>query len=113
MLGGLQHYALHREAVGSGRMTEKAYHDAVLSCHSIPLEMVRAELLDLPLSRDFRPALAVRRLRCPTDIDRGSPHPFPISLEASHGRSVEPLDDPEPPPGLREPVDPRSARTRC
>ena len=55
MLGGLQHYALHREAVGSGRMTEKAYHDAVLSGHSIPLEMVRAELLDLPLSRDFKP----------------------------------------------------------
>jgi len=55
MLGGLQHYALHREAVESGRMTEKAYHDAVLSCHSIPLEMVRAELLDLPLARDFQP----------------------------------------------------------
>ncbi len=55
MLGGLQHYALRREAVGSGRMTEKAFHDAVLGCHSIPIEMVRAELLDLPLSRDFQP----------------------------------------------------------
>ena len=55
MLGGLQLYALHREAVSGGRMTEKSFHDAVLGCHSIPIEMVRAELLNKPLSRDFRP----------------------------------------------------------
>jgi uncharacterized protein (DUF885 family) len=53
MLGGLQLYALHKEAVGGRHMTEKAFHDAVLGCHSIPVEMVRAELLDLPLSRDY------------------------------------------------------------
>ena len=82
MIGGLQLFALHREAVGSGRMTEKAFHDAVLSCHSIPIEMVRAELLDLPLARDLQPALAVRRRapdRMPEEL------PLPISLEASHG----------------------------
>jgi len=55
MLGGLQLRALHREAVISGRMTEKAFHDAVLRGHAMPVEMVRAELLDLPLSRDFKP----------------------------------------------------------
>lgn len=54
MLGGLQLHALHREAVGSGRMTEKAFHDAVLRGHAMPVEMVRAELLDLPLTRDFQ-----------------------------------------------------------
>jgi hypothetical protein len=55
MLGGLQFRALHNEAVGPGRVTEKAFHDAVLRGHSIPIEMVRAELLNLPLSRDDRP----------------------------------------------------------
>lgn len=55
MLGGLQLHALHKEAVDTGRMTEKAFHDAVLQCHSIPVAMVRAELLELPLSRDDAP----------------------------------------------------------
>jgi uncharacterized protein (DUF885 family) len=55
MLGGLQLSALHKEAVGSDRMTEKAFHDAVLQGHAMPVEMVRAELLNLPLSRDFKP----------------------------------------------------------
>jgi hypothetical protein len=55
MVGGLQLYALHQEAVCSGRISEKAFHDAVLSGHSIPIEMVRAELLELPLARDFQP----------------------------------------------------------
>jgi uncharacterized protein (DUF885 family) len=55
MSGGLQLYALHKEAVGGGRMTEKAFHDAVLACHSIPVEMVRAELLELPLAREYHP----------------------------------------------------------
>ncbi len=55
MLGGLQLRALHKEAVGSGRMTEKAFHDAVLHGHAMPVETVRAELLNLPLSRGFKP----------------------------------------------------------
>jgi len=55
MLGGLQLRALHKETVGSARMTEKAFHDAVLRGNAMPVEMVRAELLNLPLSRDFTP----------------------------------------------------------
>jgi len=55
MLGGLQLRALHKEAVGSGRMTEKAFHDAVFQGNAMPVEMVRAELLNLPVSRDFKP----------------------------------------------------------
>ena len=62
MLGGLQHYALHREAVGSGRMTEKAYHDAVLS---VPLDPPRdgpgRAARPAPLAR-LPAALAIRRL---------------------------------------------------
>jgi hypothetical protein len=49
MLGGLQFRALHRELVGSGRMTAKQFHDAILRGGPMPVEMVRARLRgDLP-----------------------------------------------------------------
>jgi uncharacterized protein (DUF885 family) len=54
MLGALQFYALHKEMTGSGRMTERAFHDAVMQLNSIPVEMVRASLLGLRLARDYR-----------------------------------------------------------
>jgi hypothetical protein len=44
MLGGLQLRALHHELVGDGRMSNRAFHDAVLRQGSIPIEMVRAAL---------------------------------------------------------------------
>lgn len=54
MLGGLQLRALHRELVDSGKMTDRAFHDAVLKENSIPIEMIRASLTDQKLSRDFQ-----------------------------------------------------------
>ncbi len=54
MLGGLQLSALDKEAFGSGRVTENAFHDAVLQGHAMPVEMVRTELLSLGMSRDFK-----------------------------------------------------------
>lgn len=53
MLGGLQMRALHQQLVGTGQMTDKEFHDAVLLENSIPLEMIRASLLELPLERNF------------------------------------------------------------
>jgi uncharacterized protein (DUF885 family) len=53
LLGGLQLRALHRELVESGKMTNRAFHDAVLAENAIPIEMVRASLTRLKLSRDF------------------------------------------------------------
>jgi hypothetical protein len=53
MLGGLQFYALHRELVTSGRMTDRAFHDAILQGGRMPVEMVRARLLNQPPTRDF------------------------------------------------------------
>lgn len=44
MLGGLQLRALHRELVGSGKWTEKAFHDAVLQQNSIPIALLRQAL---------------------------------------------------------------------
>ena len=54
MLGGLQFRALRAELVGGGRMTDRAFHDAVLQSGSMPVELVRATLLKQPLPRDFR-----------------------------------------------------------
>ena len=53
LLGGLQLRALRRELVESGKMTNRAFHDAVLEENAIPIEMVRAGLTRRKLSRDF------------------------------------------------------------
>ena len=54
MLGGLQLRALRRELVESGRMTNRAFHDAVLKENRIPIEMIRASLTGQKVDRDFR-----------------------------------------------------------
>ncbi len=54
MLGGLQFYALKKEVVDSGKMTYKQYHDAILQNNMMPVEMVRAGLLNIPLQKDFK-----------------------------------------------------------
>ena len=54
MLGGLQFRALHAELVGSGRMTNRQFHDAILMGGRMPVEMVRARLTAQPLTREFR-----------------------------------------------------------
>jgi len=53
MLGGLQFRALHRELVGSARMTNRQFHDAILQGNSMPVEMVRASLTKQRLAKDF------------------------------------------------------------
>jgi uncharacterized protein (DUF885 family) len=53
LLGGLQLRALHRDLVDSGKMTNRAFHDAVLKENRIPIEMVRASLTKQKLTRDF------------------------------------------------------------
>ena len=52
MLGGLQFQALHRELVVDGTMTEREYHDAILRGGPMPVEMVRARLMDTRLPAD-------------------------------------------------------------
>jgi len=54
LLGGLQFYSLGREVVDSGKMTHRAFHDAILRENRIPVEMVRATVLKQKLSRDFQ-----------------------------------------------------------
>ena len=54
MLGALQFYALHKELVDSGKMTNRAFHDAILKENRIPVEMIRASLTGQKLTRDFQ-----------------------------------------------------------
>jgi uncharacterized protein (DUF885 family) len=56
MLGGKQFWALRQELVTSGKMTERAFHDAVLAEHSMPVAMVRAVLTGQKLTADGLPA---------------------------------------------------------
>jgi uncharacterized protein (DUF885 family) len=53
MLGGLQFRSLHQELVGSSKMTNRQFHDAILQENSIPVEMLRAVLTGQQPSKDF------------------------------------------------------------
>ena len=55
MLGGLQLRALHAEIVGAGKMTDRQFHDAVLDGGAMPIAMIRARLLGLPIPREGLP----------------------------------------------------------
>lgn len=52
MIGGLELRALHRELVDSSKMSDRAFHDAVLQGGPMPIAMVRARLANIPLTRD-------------------------------------------------------------
>jgi uncharacterized protein (DUF885 family) len=54
MLGGLQFIALHRELVGGHQLTEKEFHDGILRLGPIPVELLRASLINQPLQPDFK-----------------------------------------------------------
>jgi len=56
MLGALQLRALHGELVTPGRMTDRAFHDAILRGGPMPIELVRARLKQEKVPRDFRAA---------------------------------------------------------
>ena len=54
LLGGMQLYALHKELVGSGKMTNRQFHDSVLKLGRIPVEMIRVSLTGEKLRPDFQ-----------------------------------------------------------
>jgi uncharacterized protein (DUF885 family) len=54
MLGALQFRAMHKELVESGKMTNRAFHDAILKEGPMPVEMVRANLTGQKLTKDFK-----------------------------------------------------------
>lgn len=54
MLGALQFHTLHKELVDTGKMTNRAFHDAILKENRIPVEMIRADLTGQTFTRDFK-----------------------------------------------------------
>lgn len=54
LLGGMQIHSLYKELVQSKKMSDRAFHDAILRENRIPIEMVRAILTKQKLSRDFK-----------------------------------------------------------
>lgn len=54
MLGALQFYALHQELVGSGKMSNRAFHDAMYREGNIPVEMLRLALNGQKITRDYQ-----------------------------------------------------------
>ena len=56
MMGGLQIRALHGELVGTGKMTDRQFHDAILQGGTMPIEMVRASLTKQPLAPGYIPS---------------------------------------------------------
>ena len=56
MTGALQFRALYAELVRSGKLSPRAFHDAVLTSGNMPIELVRARLANVPLTRDSGPS---------------------------------------------------------
>ena len=54
MLGALQFYSLHQELVGSGKLTNRAFHDAMYREGNIPVEMLRLALTGQKITRDYQ-----------------------------------------------------------
>jgi uncharacterized protein (DUF885 family) len=54
MLGALQFRALHKELVSTGHMSSREFHDAILKENSIPVEMIRAKLINQELKPNFK-----------------------------------------------------------
>ena len=56
MLGALQFRALRHELIDSGKMKPMEFHDKVMQGNIMPIEMVRARMENLPLTKDWKPS---------------------------------------------------------
>ncbi|MCE7055072.1 DUF885 domain-containing protein [Algoriphagus sp. AGSA1] len=54
MIGALEFYALRDEVVNSGKMSEKEYHDLVMSQNAMPVEILRAKVTGQALKKDHK-----------------------------------------------------------
>jgi uncharacterized protein (DUF885 family) len=55
LLGALQLLDLHKELVESGKVSERAFHDAVVQANSMPIVMIRAIVSKEKLTPDWKP----------------------------------------------------------
>jgi Bacterial protein of unknown function (DUF885) len=54
LMGALQFRAMRHELVDSKKMTERQFHDAILHENAMPIEILRADLENLKLTRDYK-----------------------------------------------------------
>jgi len=54
LIGGLQIRQLHRDLVGTGKMTNRDFHDAILQQNRIPIELMRAALTNQKLTPETK-----------------------------------------------------------
>lgn len=54
MVGALEFYSLRDEVVNSGQMTEKEFHDLIMSQNSMPVEILRAKVIGNELKKDHK-----------------------------------------------------------
>jgi len=54
LTGGFEFYALKKELVDSGKMSYKQFHDAVMSLNEMPVEMIRAILINQSLNKNYK-----------------------------------------------------------
>lgn len=54
LTGGLQLMRIHHELVDSGKMTNIEFHDRVIKENHLPMEMMRATLINQKLNRDYK-----------------------------------------------------------
>lgn len=55
LLGAMQIWKVREEVLASGKMGEKQMHDAIMRNGCMPIELMRALLLDKPLTADYKP----------------------------------------------------------
>jgi uncharacterized protein (DUF885 family) len=53
LMGALQFRAMHKELVDSGKMTDKQFNDTILHENSMPIEILRADMENLTLTKDY------------------------------------------------------------
>ncbi len=54
MIGGLQFRALHKELVGTGKMSNKTFHDTILQGNSMPVDLVRVILSNKNIPENYK-----------------------------------------------------------
>ncbi|KAB5484759.1 DUF885 family protein [Flagellimonas hadalis] len=54
LTGGRQFYALHKELVDSGKMTNKEFHDRIITMNAMPVEMIKAIMTDQKISKNYK-----------------------------------------------------------
>ncbi|MDR7131533.1 uncharacterized protein (DUF885 family) [Algoriphagus sp. 4150] len=54
MIGALEFYKMRDEVVNSGKMTEKEYHDLIMSQNAMPVEILRAKVTGQALKKDHK-----------------------------------------------------------